>query len=317
MKYIITKEQTLQIAKNINIDLNKYNLEQLHIGINVELEHGLASLSTNITDDDLEDTLKIAIAHLNEINIYYDLLLDLEKKYEDFRGKVVVITGGTDGFGLSIAKMLSKIYKVIIIGRNEEKLENVKKDLNCDGYICDVCDTALIQKTIEIIIDKYKKIDVLINNAGILFEGMISENTYEQISNTIDVNVKGTEYMVKEVSSYMINSHDGLIINVISQSGLYHRRFRSLYNSSKWAITGFTKCIAADLAKFNIRVTGFYPGKMNTGIFKNSDVIAEENSLDPNEAAKIIKFIIETPEIHIPEIGAKSIYQTSTDEICY
>lgn len=318
MKIQINREISDDLYNKIFQNESRYTKEQFYLGLNVELEHGSENQDTNITNDNLELTAKIVVAHLNEIPNYYDYLSEVEKRYEENLGKTVLITGGSDGLGKEIAIELSKNYKVIVTGLDPNKLANLKKEFLIDYFVCDVTDYSASKNMIENIIEKYGKIDVLINNAGILYEGESFEMSEEQISKLIDINIKGVEYMCSLVSKNMTEKNSGLIINVISQSGLYHRRARSLYNSSKWALTGFTKCLASDLSKYNIKVTGFYPGKMNTKIFENTSINPKDRSLDPKIAAKVVRFVIElNGDAYIPEIGLKSIIQDSVDEISY
>ena len=106
--------------------------------------------------------------------------------------KVIVITGASEGLGKSIAEKLleNEENKVIILSHNEDKLKNTANELNCEYELCDVTDYSNVQNTIQKILEKYNKIDVLINNAGIWLSGDITECEYERISKCIAVNKK-------------------------------------------------------------------------------------------------------------------------------
>lgn len=234
--------------------------------------------------------------------------------------KVIVITGGSEGLGKEIAKSLvSNSDKVIILARNEEKLKQTSSEIKCEYEVCDVSNSKSVETAISNIITKYSKIDVLVNNAGLLIEGSIEENEYSEIENVVKVNVVGYMFMAKAVIPEMKKTGSGLIINVSSQSGLYHRHKRAVYNPTKWAITGFTKCLQADLSPFNIRVSGIYPGKMNTTMFKKANTETDmSDSLDISAVAETVKFLVNSPEtMVISELGMKSINQTSIETICY
>ena len=176
--------------------------------------------------------------------------------------KKIIITGATDGLGKAIAKEL-KDQELILIGRNENKLKEVSAELNCKYYVCDLRD----YKQIETVISNIDKVDVLINNAGVWLAGDIEENTFEQISECIDVNTKAPIYMTKAVLPIMRKNKQGLIINVCSQSSFDNDDFSTVYNASKWAMRGFNRSIQKVLSKENIKVTGFYPGFMQTDFF--------------------------------------------------
>jgi len=234
--------------------------------------------------------------------------------------KVVVITGGSEGLGKEIARSLvSNSDKVIVLARNEEKLKATSKELNCEYEVCDVSDSESLEKVVKNILSRHERIDVLVNNAGLLLEGSIDENSYEDIEKVVKVNVVGYMFMAKAVIPDMKKKGSGFIINISSQSGLYHRHKRAVYNPTKWAITGFTKCLQADLSPFNIRVTGLFPGKMNTSMFNKANADTDmSDSLDTSSVAETVKFLVNSPEtMVISELGMKSINQNTIETICY
>ena len=222
--------------------------------------------------------------------------------------KVIVITGGSDGLGKATAEILND-NKVIIVSHNEEKLKNASKELNCDYMLCDVTDYNQVEKTIDEIVKKYGKIDVLINNAGVWLAGDLVDNEYEKISRCIDVNTKGTIYMTKAALKDMYQRKEGLIINVCSQSSFDNEDFSVVYNASKWALRGFNRSIQIGASKKGVKVTGFYPGFMQTDLFKKAGNDYDTSSgLEVFKVAKAIKFIVDADEdVIIPEMGIKDI----------
>jgi len=126
--------------------------------------------------------------------------------------KTIIITGASDGLGKSIAYEL-KEHKLILIAKDEEKLRKISEKLECKYYICDLKD----YNQINTIINNIDEVDILINNAGIWLAGDLEENSFEQISNCIDVNTKAPIYMTKAVLPIMRKNKSGLIINVCSQ----------------------------------------------------------------------------------------------------
>lgn len=223
--------------------------------------------------------------------------------------KNIIITGGSDGLGLAIAKKLSKENNIIIVSTNEEKLKKVKEEINFDYYICDVTDYNQVQNTIDVILEKYQTIDVLINNAGIWLAGDLTENDYEKISSCIDVNTKGPIYMTKAIIPSMIENKEGLIINVCSQSSFDTDAFSSVYNASKWAMRGFNLSLQKAISKTGVRVTGFYPGFMKTELFKKAGNDYDmSTALELDKVVKSIEFIINCDkDVIIPELGIKDI----------
>lgn len=223
--------------------------------------------------------------------------------------KTIVITGGSDGLGKTIAKNLIENNNVIILSPTREKLENVAKEIGTDFVVCDVRDVNSINQAINYILDKYLKIDVLINNAGIWIQEELDQNDSDKIREVIEVNLLGTINMAKAVIPNMKENKDGIIININSQASVSYKAKRTVYYASKWGVTGFTKSLQPELLKYGIRVTDVLPGKMITDMFKKSNIEKNmSNALDTKEVARVIKFIIETSkDVIIPEIGITSV----------
>lgn len=223
--------------------------------------------------------------------------------------KIIVITGGSDGLGKAIAKRLNNDNTVIILSNNEEKLINVSKEIGCDYALCDVTDYNRVDTTINELVNKYGKIDVLINNAGIWLAGDLTDTDYDRISKCIDVNTKGPIYMTKAVLPSMISRKEGLIINVCSQASFDNDDFSVVYNASKWAMRGFNRSIQKNVSKHNVKVTGFYPGFMQTDLFKKAGNDYDTSTgLEVEKVAKSVEFIINCDEdVLIPELGIKDI----------
>ena len=184
--------------------------------------------------------------------------------------KVIAITGGNSGLGKATAKILASKNKVVILGKNVKEVQKTAKELRCDGIICDVTDALQVKNAFSQIIKKYKKVDCLINCAGVWIKGPIEQNKPAEIRNAILVNTLGTILTVNALVSQLKKQKYGRIINVVSRAGLNARPERSVYNASKWAVTGFTKCLQIELAPFKISVVGFYPGFIHTNIFEKA-----------------------------------------------
>ena len=223
--------------------------------------------------------------------------------------KVIVITGGSDGLGKTLTSFLSKDNDVIILATNEEKLKGVANENNCEYKVCDVKDYTLIESTIEDIINKFGKIDVLINNAGLWIQEELVYNDSDRIHSVVDVNLLGVINCSKAVIPFMKHNKTGLIININSQSGINHKAERVVYNATKWGVTGFSKSLQDEVAKYGIRVTNVMPGMMKTDMFSKMNIEKNMvNGVDTKEVARLIQFIIDTPsDVMIPEVGIKNI----------
>jgi 3-oxoacyl-[acyl-carrier protein] reductase len=226
--------------------------------------------------------------------------------------KVIVITGGSEGLGKLIAAKLTKNNKVIIVAPDSSKVVAAAKSLKCDYEVCDVTDLTQMEIAVASILKKHGRIDVLINNAGIWIEGPLEKNDPERIKKVLDVNTLGSIWFSRLVIPQMKKQKSGTIIYTISQAGLYGKAERSVYNASKWALTGFTRSLQMELGQFGIRVTGIYPGYMKTNLFKDYPKKRDfSTALDPSEVAVIVEFILSLPsETMIPEIGIKHVKNT-------
>lgn len=223
--------------------------------------------------------------------------------------KTIVITGGSDGLGKTLTETLANENNVIILATDEEKMKLVAEENNCSYKICDVSNYGIVEKTISEIIDEYSKIDVLINNAGLWIQEELEENDSNRIKSVIEVNLLGVINASKAVISSMKENKDGLIININSQAGINHKAERVVYNASKWGMTGFSKSLQDEVAKYGIRVTDVMPGMMKTDMFNKLNITKNmANGLDTKEVARLIQFIIDTPsDVMIPEVGIKNI----------
>ena len=223
--------------------------------------------------------------------------------------KVIVITGGSDGLGKTLASFLSIDNNVIIIATNEEKLKNVAEYNNCDYKVCDIKNYSTVESIVKTIINKYGKIDILINNAGLWIQDELDLNDSEKIHSAVDVNLLGTINCSKAVIPSMKQNKSGLIININSQAGINHKAERTVYNATKWGITGFTKSLQDEVSKYGIKVTNLMPGLMNTDIFKKQNIEKDmSNAINTDEVAKLVRFIIDAPDdVVIPEVGIKNI----------
>lgn len=186
------------------------------------------------------------------------------------KDKVALITGGSEGLGKATALLFAKEgAKVVITGRTESKLagavEEAKKEgLEIDYLTGDVSDEERTIETVKHIIDKYGRIDILFNNAGVLQLGGTHETDTETWDRIFDINVKGTYLISKHVIPHMLEKGYGCIVNNSSIVGLKAVPGLAAYNSSKGAITQLTRSMALEYADKGIRVNAICPGTIVT-----------------------------------------------------
>ena len=192
------------------------------------------------------------------------------------KGKTAIITGGGEGIGKATALLFCKEgAKVGITGRTKKKLDEVLKEAKGSGEIIalpgDVAKEDEVRSIVEKFVKKFKKIDILFNNAGVLEVGTVTTTSVEAWDNIIDINVKGTFLMSRHVVPHMLKNGGGSIINNSSVLGFIGCQNTVAYNTSKGAIMQFTRSLALDHAKQGIRVNTICPGFIKTKM--NEDFI--------------------------------------------
>lgn len=224
--------------------------------------------------------------------------------------KHILITGGSDGLGkVTAQKLVATGHTVTILSHNAEKTKTAATEIGCAYVVADVNDAAAVAKAVNQAVEQNGAIDTLINNAGVWILGPLETNTSQDIERAVAVNALGTIYCTHAVVPGMKRRGKGRIINVISQGGLYAKAERSVYTASKWAITGFTKCMQAELKPAKVSVTGFYPGAMDTGLFaKVGDTKDRTGELSPAVAADALVYLCNVPDdVDVPEYGVQSL----------
>lgn len=195
--------------------------------------------------------------------------------------KVIIITGASRGIGREMAKYLANQGHKIIANYNnsEEKAKELQEELKTENieidiFKADVSKREECKKLVEYTINKYQKIDVLINNAGISIWGTFTDLKDEEIKNILDTNLYSAIAMSQETIKYMIPEQKGCIINISSIWGLVGASCEVAYSITKAGIDGLTKSLAKELGPSNIRVNSIAPGLIDTEMI--SDFSKEE-----------------------------------------
>lgn len=195
----------------------------------------------------------------------------------DFKNKVVVVTGASSGIGAETARQFATLSaNLVLTGRNEENLKSLAADClkaNKDSIplvlVGDLCDEQFVAGIIDETIKKFNKIDVLVNNAGVLENGSIETTSLDQLDRVMNVNVRAVYQLTNLAVPHLIKSK-GNIVNVSSVVGL--RAFPNVlaYCMSKAALDQFTRCIALELATKGVRVNSVNPGVVVTNLHKRA-----------------------------------------------
>jgi len=228
--------------------------------------------------------------------------------------KVAIVTGASSDIGAGIVRrFVEEGAKVILLGRNLESLEKVRKDVgnekNTVAITCDVTDEAQIIQTVDQVMDKYGKIDILVNGAGALNDPIhFHEMSESEVSNLINVNILGVFKPTKAVLTKMSEVKNGVIINIgsISSERAIPRVHLAVYSATKAAVSMFTKSIAVEYARRNIRCNCINPGIINSGMIK-------PYLEDPN-ARKVLEERLPLNRIGEPVDVANAVLFMASDE---
>ena len=203
----------------------------------------------------------------------------------DLDGRVALITGGSRGLGLQIARGYGAMgARLALTARKSTELADAKSELEAEGYAVFVCPSDLskpetVPPMVDAVINHYGRIDILTNNAGASWGAPAEEYPLEAWNKIISTNLTGTWLVAQQVGAKaMIPQKSGSIINVASVAGLRGQlggMQTIAYNASKGGIVNLTRALAAEWAKYNIRVNalapGFFPSKMSAGVLKVID----------------------------------------------
>lgn len=214
----------------------------------------------------------------------------------DLKGKVAVVTGASGGLGADAARAYAKAgADVAVLARRVEKLESVANEItemgaNVLAVACDVTSEESVKEAIEKVVDKFGKIDILLNNAGIAIKGDVVNLTEDEWDLAFNTNVKGIYLMSKYVIPYMQENKYGKIVNVSSINAVVGDKtdifVRHSYNASKAAVVGLTMGMATYYGKYNITVNAVGPGLFESEmtqdtLFKSEEFLRLYNAQNP------------------------------------
>jgi 3-hydroxy acid dehydrogenase/malonic semialdehyde reductase len=233
--------------------------------------------------------------------------------------KTAFITGATSGIGRETARKLAPEYRLILSGRRQERLDELQNELSQLTEVItlnfDVRHKESVFQAIESLPENWKKIDLLLNNAGNA-HGLASfqEADIEDLENMIDGNVKGIIYVTKAILPFMMPQNSGHIVNISSIAGKQVYTNGTTYCASKWAVEALSKGMRLDLLPHGIKVTNIAPGAVETEFSlvrfkgdaeKSANVYAGFQPLTAEDIAETIYFAVSQPD-HV-QIGDLTI----------
>jgi 3-oxoacyl-[acyl-carrier protein] reductase len=223
------------------------------------------------------------------------------------KDKVAIITGGARGIGKEIALTFAREgANICICDVNEQLLDEAAKELKSVGREAlglkiDVTDFSQVEDMVRKVLDKFRKIDILINNAGITRDNLLLRMKEEEWDAVLDVNLKGTFNCTKAVSKLMVKQRSGKIVNIASIIGIMGNAGQANYAASKGGIISFTKSAAKELSSRNINVNAVAPGFIKTDMTAQIPQDLQESMLkaipagkfgEPSDVAKVALFLV-------------------------
>lgn len=222
---------------------------------------------------------------------------------------VALVTGGSRGLGREIASELAENRYSVVVNylSSSDEADIVVKKIGTDSFAvkADVRDLQQVKKMADQIENRFGRLNVIINNAGITKDNLLLKQSEKEWDETVSTNLKGCFNIIKILSPIMIKSGGGHIINISSYSGIKGKAGQSAYSASKAAIIGFTFSAAHEFAEYNIKVNALLPGYMTTEMGMNAQKAmeeAKENSMlkklsKPEDVAKFIIYLLKTENI--------------------
>lgn len=210
------------------------------------------------------------------------------------KNKVCILTGAGGGIGSAIAERLFDIgFRLVLLGRNEEKLKKVAKGRECLILPGDICDDNYIKETIEKTVGTYGGIDFLINNAGVAQSKPFEEISMEEYDMIMNTNARAPFLMCKTALPYLLKSTSGMIINIASVTAHKGYELQSVYSASKHALLGFSKSLSKEYYEKGLRVHVISPGAVFTDMVKISRPdLTGEGMLLPEDIAETVLYLI-------------------------
>jgi NAD(P)-dependent dehydrogenase (short-subunit alcohol dehydrogenase family) len=229
--------------------------------------------------------------------------------------RAALITGGSSGIGLAIARMLGKDlgYALTVNGRRPDKLEEAVAKLKDEGIEVqaapgNMADEDAIKQVVGRHRDAYARMDVLINNAGVGIGAPIAEAETKKLDMQLDVNLRGV-YLVLRESIPMLKDagHEhkkALVVNTASIAGKFGQGWLSMYSATKFGVVGLSQAAHRELAGDGIQVTAFCPGFVDTAMTDwTAGNVPKEDMIQPDDIAAAVRFLLSTsPACIVPEI---------------
>ncbi|HHC9163911.1 TPA: SDR family oxidoreductase [Staphylococcus aureus] len=225
--------------------------------------------------------------------------------------KIAVVTGAGSGIGEAIATLLHEEgAKVVLAGRNKDKLQNVANQLAQDSVKVvptDVTKKEEVDELIKMAQQTFGGLDIVINSAGQMLSSEITDYQVDEWDSMIDVNIKGTLYTAKAALPTMLEQSSGHLINIASISGFEVTKSSTIYSATKAAVHTITQGLEKELAKTGVKVTSISPGMVDTAITATYNP-TDRKKLEPQDIAEAVLYALTQPKhVNVNEITVRPV----------
>lgn len=225
--------------------------------------------------------------------------------------KIAVVTGAGSGIGEAIATLLHEEgAKVVLAGRNKDKLQNVANQLAQDSVKVvptDVTKKEEVDELIKIAQQTFGGLDIVINSAGQMLSSKITDYQVDEWDSMIDVNIKGTLYTAQAALPTMLEQSSSHLINIASISGFEVTKSSTIYSATKAAVHTITQGLEKELAKTGVKVTSISPGMVDTAITAAYNP-SDRKKLDPQDIAEAVLYALTQPShVNVNEITVRPV----------
>lgn len=225
--------------------------------------------------------------------------------------KIAVVTGAGSGIGEAIATLLHEEgAKVVLAGRNKDKLQNVANQLAQDSVKVvptDVTKKEEVDELIKMAQQTFGGLDIVINSAGQMLSSNITDYQVDEWDSMIDVNIKGTLYTAKAALPTMLEQSSGHLINIASISGFEVTKSSTIYSATKAAVHTITQGLEKELAKTGVKVTSISPGMVDTAITATYNP-TDRKKLEPQDIAEAVLYALTQPKhVNVNEITVRPV----------
>jgi NADP-dependent 3-hydroxy acid dehydrogenase YdfG len=222
----------------------------------------------------------------------------------DLTDSVAVVTGASSGVGEATARRLAdEGCRVALVARREERLEALADDLGRERALpvpTDVTDTDAVEAMVEAVVEEFGAVDVLVNNAGVLFGDPVAESDPADFDDLLDVNLRGAMYVTRAALPHVLDG-GGHVLTVSSMNAQYPAAGASAYTASKYGVNGFCDSLRREMSDEDVRVTVVMPGPIQSEMKDWSDW--DGRPLQPADVADTIAFAAtRPPHVEIPDL---------------